>query len=155
MDCGIIKRISPQEASDRKMFGPVYHGTTRIADIRREGFKYERGGEPRSGFTVHGMTASHMASGLYALGFPPPIHWLGYGVYFTTSRTLATRYGTGSARDTGPYWLDVSNHIVINFGAPNTMMKWWLAHGFDGNLALIDRAVATENPAAPASSPSR
>jgi hypothetical protein len=144
MDCGIIQRISPQEAHDRRMFGPVYHGTAQIEQIRREGFRFERGGQPRSGFTVHGMTASHMVGGEYALGFPPPIHWLGYGVYFTTSPKSASQYGTGIKRDIGPYWLDVPRLETINFGAPRTMMNWWLHNGFDGHLALIDRIAATE-----------
>jgi hypothetical protein len=131
-DYGVLPRVSPQQARDAQLFGPVYHGTSRIEDIRQHGFRFERGGLPGQGETTNGL----VGDGEYALGYYPPVHWLGYGVYFTTSKTTAQRYAQGrGGQQLGPYWLDVPRLLTINWGAPRTMMQWWLSVGFDGPLA--------------------
>jgi hypothetical protein len=67
---------------------------------------------------------------------------LGFGVYFTTVKSIGKRFGYGSA---GPaYFLDVPRLETINFGAPNTMMKWWIANGYSPEIAKLDRVAATQ-----------
>ena len=138
-----IPLISPQEAAQTcdMNIGPIYHGSTAesINDIRSNGFKWEEG-EARTTGTSHGYMNSD-----YAHGCPPPVHHLGYGIYFTQNKSIAKDYGYGSMRNVMEvYILKGSRYADINFGAPNTMMKWWNANGYDCNLAKIDRIAATK-----------
>lgn len=135
-----MNRISLQEAKDRKMFGPVYHGTTqdRRQQIGDEGFKVFEG-DAGSGDVAHGYLEKD-----YHGGIPAPVHHLGYGVYFTTSKTIAKQFAGGTTRGMKVFYLDVPQLETINFGAPKTMMKWWLSQGYDGELAKTDRVAATK-----------
>jgi hypothetical protein len=140
-----LNKISLQNATDRKMFGPVYHGTTteNRENIEREGFKIfvgtDRGENIRHGYP--GQRA-------YAHDIPPPIHHLGYGIYFTTVKTIAKRFNVDSAKGLKTYYLDVPRLATINFASPNKMMDWWLANGYNGELAKSGqegRVEATKN----------
>lgn len=131
------KKISLQEAKDRKLFGPVYHGTTDDGRqrIREDGFRPGGAEDSRHGYPNQP----------YAPGLPPaPQHHLGYGVYLTTSRTIAKQYNGGTERGLVSYYLDVPRLETINFSAAGTMMKWWQRNGYDGDLARTDRVAATE-----------
>ena len=136
-----LKRISPQEAIDQKMFGPVYHGTT--ADLRQkiseEGFKVFEG-EAASGDIRHGYTGES-----YGLtGIPAPVHHLGYGVYLTTVKNIGKQYNEGSGKGLKSYYIDAPRVAEINFGSPNTMMKWWVKNGYNPAVAMRDRVAATK-----------
>jgi hypothetical protein len=135
--------ISLQEAQDRKLFGPVYHGTTedRRGLIDDEGFKVFEG-DTGSGDIKHGYQSMEYSS-KYP-GVPPPVHHLGFGVYFTTSPSIAKQFSYGTTAGMKTYYLDIPNHETINFAAPNTMMKWWVDHGYDPALAKTDRVAATK-----------
>jgi len=134
-----VKKISPQEISDRRMFGPVWHGTGSMSRerIEQEGFKVFVG-VPREGEISHGYEKSD-----YYMGIPAPVHHLGYGVYFTTVKAIARNFAGGSMAGMKTYYLDVPRLEIINFGANSTMMKWWIANGYDPELAKVDRVAAT------------
>lgn len=121
------KKISLQSAMDQKMFGPVYHGTTsdKQAVIDKEGFKLFIGNE-RSGDISHGYEISP-----YSHGMPAPVHHLGFGIYFTTSKSIFKQFNQGTAAGMRTYFLNVPQLETINWGSPNTMMKWWIANGYD------------------------
>lgn len=109
------------------MFGPVYHGTNEqgreaISDV---GFKFSVG-LPRQGEIANGYELSD-----YHGGVPAPIHHLGFGVYFTASKTSAKMYNQGTTKGLTEYYIDVPRLETINFGSANTMMKWWRANGYD------------------------
>lgn len=118
-----IPTISPQEAKDRNMFGPLYHGTTPEAlnAILEEGFKIE-GVEQRNGYEL---------SNYGPLSIPAPIHHLGYGVYLTTTRSIAKKFNGGTEKGLKPFFLDSRNIEQINFASENTMMKWWIKNGYN------------------------
>jgi len=122
-----VKKISLAEARKRGMFGPVYHGTDaeNRDKIDKEGFKVFIGHE-RSGDVSHGYEASS-----YCDGKPAPIHHLGFGAYFTTSKNVAKQYNGNSLKGLKAYYLDVPSLETINFGANTTMMKWWVKSGYD------------------------
>jgi len=122
-----VQQLSPQEAREKKLFGPVYHGTTEDnrQEIDASGFKVFYGNE-RSGNITHGYEVSD-----YWGGMPAPIHHLGFGIYFTTVLSIAKQYNYGTARGLKVYFLDVPRLETINFGAPRTMMKWWVENGYD------------------------
>jgi len=136
-----MNSISQQDAIDRKMFGPVYHGTTeeRQEQIGNEGFKVYIG-DAGSGDVSHGYEGNQP----YHDGIPAPVHHLGYGIYFTTSKTIAKQFAGGTAKGMKTYYLDVPNTETINFGVPKTMMKWWISQGYDPQLAKKDRVAATK-----------
>jgi hypothetical protein len=121
------------------MWGPVYHGTTQEnrARIEKEGFKIFHGSE-RSGNISHGYENRP-----YHENIPPPVHHLGYGVYFTTSPAIAKQFSGGTMRNMPTYYLATKNVGEINFGAANTMMKWWVKNGYDPKVAQVDRVTAT------------
>lgn len=121
------KKISLQQAMDNKLFGPVFHGTTsdKREKIGQEGFKVFYGTE-RSGDVSHGYEV-----GDYYGGIPAPVHHLGFGIYFTTSLTIAKQYSYGTTKGMRTYFLDAPSMEIINFGAPRTMMKWWRENGYD------------------------
>lgn len=139
-----IPVISPQEAHDTcdMNIGPLYHGAAPdVAPmILEQGFKWEEG-EARSGGTSHGYESSD-----YFNGCPPPVHHLGYGIYFSQVKAIAKdQFGYGSIRNVVEvYILKGSRLTEINFGAPRTMMKWWNANGYDCGLAKTDRIGATK-----------
>lgn len=123
-----LQAVSKQQAVDKGMFGPVYHGTTQdnLGLIKQEGFKViqdlPQAGGVRNGYPMieYGNT-----------GLPPPIHHLGYGVYFTTAKAIAKNFAGGTTKGMLEFYLDVPRLEEINFGAPHTMMKWWVANGYD------------------------
>lgn len=127
-----LNKISLQTAVDRKMFGPVYHGTTteNREKIEREGFKIFMGAE-RGENIRHGYPGERA----YAQGTPPPIHHLGYGIYFTTVKTIAKAFNVSSEKGLKTYYLDVPRLETINFASPKRMMDWWVANGYDPELA--------------------
>ena len=135
------RTVSPQDAVDRGMFGPVWHGTTpqAAAGIDREGFKVFEG-EANSAEIQHGYEGKTD----YALGLPAPVHHLGYGIYFTTSKAIAKAFNGGTTRGLRSYYLDVPRLETINFGSPNTMMKWWIKNGYSPEVARVDRVAATK-----------
>ena len=143
-----IPKVSQQQAEDKHMFGPVWHGTTadKKEKIEQEGFKVFVGGD-RQGDVSHGYDNTN-----YYGNIPPPIHHLGYGIYFTTSKAIAKQYAKGSAKGLKTYYLDVPKLETINFAAPRTMMKWWIDNGYNYNEMLekykfedVARIEATKN----------
>ncbi len=132
--------ISLQEAK-QTCIGPFYHGTSpeNVSEILNKGFKWEEG-DARSGGLAHGYEYSD-----YHGGCPAPVHHLGYGIYLTEVKNIAKDFGYSSARNVLEFWvLKSANTATINFGAPNTMMKWWNKWGYDCNVAKIDRVLATK-----------
>ena len=138
---GPVKSISKQEAIDKKMFGPVYHGTNKnIDDILQSGFNVKHSipqtidqrGRPVE--SSNGMSfAPYTAGG----NIPAPIHWLGWGVYFSLVKSIATQYNGGTTKGLKEFYLDVHNVETINFGSPNTMMAWWKKNGYDPSPDLL------------------
>lgn len=122
-----VKKLSPQEISDQKLFGPVYHGTSsdRHAKIGDEGFKVFVG-SAQSGDVKQGYEISD-----YAGGIPAPVHHLGFGVYFTTVKEIAKKFNHGTTIGLRPYFLNVPKLETINFGSQGNMMKWWIKNGYD------------------------
>lgn len=122
-----VNRISPSEARQKKMFGPVWHGTTEEGkkSITRQGFNIFVGGA-RTGSVQHGYELRD-----YYDGIPAPVHHLGYGVYFTTSKTNAKKFNWGTTKGLIDYYLNVPRLKVINWGSPKTMMKWWIENGYN------------------------
>jgi hypothetical protein len=125
--------ISPQEAKDRNLFGPVYHGTSGdINTILKTSFDPVASIPSHVGLynrpvgTAHGYPLDQ-----YAWGISAPVHHLGFGTYFTTVKAIAKSYNGDTTKNLKMFYLDVPNMIEINFGAPNTMMKWWVANGYD------------------------
>ena len=132
---GPIPTISKQEALDRGLFGPVYHGSNNIETILKTGFDpdFSRPTGVRNHWDQRPEgTSNGMSFEIYGLtGNPAPIHWLGFGVYFTTSKSVAKQFNGNSTRGLREFYLDVPRMETINFGSPNTMMKWWMQNGFD------------------------
>lgn len=136
-----LKKISLQEAIDRNMFGPVYHGTTQdsMSLIKSDGFKIiktEKEGKK------HGYSDDE-----YYAGTPAPIHHLGFGVYFTTVKAIAKRISGDSPKNLHVFYIDVSSGKgmeTINFGSQKNMMNWWIKNGYSPALARSDRYRATE-----------
>lgn len=130
-----VRSISPQEALDRGMFGPLYHGTNHdINEIIKTGFnsKYSvptggvRGLDGRPIGTSNGYSMSS-----FGYSVAPPIHHLGFGSYFTTVKAIAIRFNGGTSKGLKSFYLDSNKVDGINFGAERTMMKWWVANGYD------------------------
>ena len=130
-----LKKISKQEAIDKKMFGPVYHGTRpqNWENIFTQGFKifYEN-------------PANTYLERPYDSGYFPPLHHLGYGIYFTSVKSIAKKFNFGTERNLKEFYLDVHNICEIRFGSKKNMMKWWLENGYNGKLGKVDRAKATK-----------
>lgn len=137
-----LNKTSKQFAVDNNFFGPVYHGTTpdKFQKIDLEGFKVfiddSRSRDIRNGYlnVQYGNT-----------GIPAPIHHLGFGVYFTTSKTIFKKYNLSSTKNIREYYIDAPRLEVINFASPKTMMKWWIENSYDTELAKINRVQATIN----------
>jgi hypothetical protein len=119
--------VSLQQATDNKLFGPVYHGTSseKLEKIDKEGFRVFVG-HARSGDIVNGFEVSD-----YSGGIPAPVHLLGFGVYFTTNRSIAKKFNGGTSVGLKTYFLHAPKMEIINWGSPNTMMKWWIKNGYD------------------------
>jgi hypothetical protein len=119
-----VQQIGYDGIQQRQLFGPVYHGTTaeNIDSILQNGFRIHVGGA-RTGNTLHGFEIGDWGGG----GIPPPVHFLGYGIYFTQAKSVAKQFGKVSNQ----FYLDVPRLEVMNFAAPHKMMKWWQQHGYD------------------------
>ena len=122
-----VPKISLADAQSKGFFGPVYHGTNPESRerIEKEGFKVFIGHE-RGGDICNGYQASS-----YADSKPAPIHHLGFGIYLTTTKSIAKQFNNNSLKGLKTYYLDIPKRETINFGSPNTMMKWWIASGYD------------------------
>ena len=127
------EKISLKDATDRHLFGPVWHGTNPSSQelIDTEGFKIFKN-DAGSRETKNGFSKMDY-----------PVHTLGYGIYFTTSKANAAKYA-GSGRKLKTYYLDVPRLETINFAAENTIMRWWKSNGFDPVLNAKDRVLATQ-----------
>jgi len=130
-----VPKISLQQATDANMFGPVYHGTSseKRDKIAMDGFIIPIGTE-RSGDISNGYEM-----GDYSGGIPAPIHHLGFGVYFTTVLSIAKNYSGGTLRGMSIYFLNAPRIETINWGSPNTMMKWWMKSGYDYKATPVTR----------------
>jgi hypothetical protein len=130
-----LKKISKQEAIDKKMFGPVYHGTRpdNWPSIFQNGFKI-----------FYETPSNTYLDDEYELGFPPPLHHLGYGIYFTTVKAIAKRFNWNSEKNLKEFYLDVHNVHQFRHGSMKNMMRWWLENGYDGELGKKDRVKATK-----------
>jgi hypothetical protein len=118
-----IQEISPQMAKDENMFGPIYHGTLKnIDEIIKTGFnvKLHKNG-PSNGYTMDA----------YAAGLPAPIHHLGFGIYGTTVKAIAKQFNGDTTKNLKTFYLNSQNILEINFGSPNTMMRFWIQNGYD------------------------
>ena len=126
-----LQKISLQQAMDKSLFGPVYHGSSQenIEKIGREGFKifYGKRGDDN---VSHGYPDQQ-----YALGYPPPVHHLGYGIYFTTVKSIAKRFNRDTTKGIKEFYLNAPRVLEINFASSAKMMQWWLDNGYDGELA--------------------
>lgn len=128
-----VPKISLQQAVDMGLFGPVWHGTKQenLSKIDAEGFKVVVGL-----YGTSGMSQGYEGGQNYgSTGVPPPIHHLGFGVYFTTKMSIAKRFAGGTARGMKTYYLNIPNREEINWGSVRTMMKWWIENGFEPELA--------------------
>jgi hypothetical protein len=127
-----LKTISKQKAINNGFFGPVYHGTTQYNwdNIFKEGFKIEYD-YPRN--TYNDVE--------YALGYNPPLHHLGFGVYFTKIKAIAKNFNCGSEKNLNEFYLDINNVCEIKYRSKKNMMKWWLENHFDPSL---NRVAATK-----------
>jgi len=129
-----ILEISPQEAKNREMFGPVYHGTHHdINTILATGFnpKYS---VPKGVGKFNNKpigTSNGYSMDVYAAGIAAPIHHLGFGTYFTSVKAIAKKYNGDSVKNLKTFYIYTKNVLEINFGSPNTMMRWWLQNGYD------------------------
>jgi hypothetical protein len=123
------------------MFGPVYHGSTQenLKNIEDTGFEIRVGGE-REGGISHG----YLNVPYYTGGDPAPIHHLGYGIYFTTVKSIAKRFNRGTVKGLKEYYLDVKNIEEINFASPKRMMDWWKSNGYNLVKTNGDRVEATK-----------
>lgn len=133
MEMAAHAHVSPTEARDKKLFGPVYHGTSEENrnNITEKGFEVFVG-LPRSASISHGYQQTDYAGGTW-----PPIHHLGFGIYMTTSKTIAKNFNHGSMRGLKPYMLDVPRLETINFGSNKRMMGWWKDNGY--NMPSMDK----------------
>ena len=121
-----IQEISPQEAKDKNMFGPLYHGTAQgnIENILQSGFDVSRS----SNLAANGYRIDSYS---YATGIAPPMHHLGFGAYLTTVKAIAKQFAGGTMKGQRTFYLNSQNILEINFGSERTMMKWWIQNGYD------------------------
>jgi len=127
-----VPSITLQQAKDNNLFGPVYHGTDESGrdKIAKDGFRV----------IMNRKDARHgYPDQPYYGRLPPPIHHLGYGVYFTTVKAIGKKFNDNSTKGLEQYYLDIPNLEVINFAAPRTMMKWWQENGYDFDPSVKDR----------------
>jgi len=136
-----LNRITKEEALEKGMFGPVYHGSTQegLKKIEDIGFKFDIGDE-RQGDIRHG----YLNVPYYPGGPPAPVHHLGYGVYFTTVKAIAKQFNQETTKGLKEYYLDVKNIAKINFASPKRMMDWWISNGYDLDKTNGNRVEATK-----------
>ena len=122
----------------KNMFGPVWHGTSDESkeNINNVGFRLTYG-DANSGDVRNGYGGDAAVS-YGTTGIPAPVHHLGYGIYFTTKKSVAKQYANNNTKNMLEYYLDIPRLETINFGAPNTMMKWWIKNGYNIK-ELIDK----------------
>jgi hypothetical protein len=152
-----LKVISRQEAEDRKLFGPVYHGSPRMETILEQGFDLKHvvpvspvrtrlasvadlldGLSPPSDTSAVGPSHGYPFSEYYSgCGVPPPIHHLGFGIYFTTVKNIGKKFNHNSVKNLKEFYLDVPRVEEINFGAPHRMMSWWKSHGYNISPTIL------------------
>jgi uncharacterized protein (DUF1330 family) len=140
----VLNTISYQEAIDKKLFGPVYHGTTqdRWDKIHDSGFKIFIG---QSSTYIEGDIRHGYGNNLYYdTGKLAPIHHLGYGVYFTKNKTTAKSFNNKTTTNLKEFFIDLPRLAIINFASHKKMMQWWEDNGYDPELALTNRIKATE-----------
>jgi len=134
-------QISMHSAIEAGMIGPVYHGTNQEnrQAISEDGFKIFRGkaqqGPIKNGF----MGDINWAN----TEIPPPVHFLGFGVYFTNNIKIAKKFSGNTARGIKAYYIDAQKTEEINFASPYKMMQWWIDHGYDPEIAKKDQVAAT------------
>lgn len=128
-----VEVISPQDAVDQKMFGPMYHGTQAdLSDIIATGFDKYRSIPTNTNVTSNGYSFENYGQ----TGIAAPIHHLGFGTYFTTVKAIAKAYAGNTMKGMSTFYLASTKVEEINFGSPNTMMRWWLANGY--NMTVED-----------------
>ena len=140
-----IAVISPQQATG--MFGPLYHGTRGDpSEIVATGFDVARSmpqGVGGSRNTPIGTSNGYPLEPYGHTGVAPPVHHLGFGAYLTTSKTIAKQFAGGTVKGMRTFYLDSpgagapgsrSRVLEINFGSPNTMMRWWREQGYDMSI---------------------
>jgi hypothetical protein len=127
-----LNKVSTHTAKQDNLFGPVYHGTDsdRHNLIQSDGFKIFID-SPRSGSVKHGYPPNPY----YPMGPPPPIHHLGYGIYFTTVKAIAKKFNGDTTKNLKEFYLNVPRLETINFASPKKMMQWWVDNGYDLELA--------------------
>lgn len=133
-----IAAISPQQANDGEMFGPLYHGTTGdLAQIIAQGFDVSKsvpigieGWRDRPVGTSNGYAFEPYGQ----TGVAAPVHHLGFGVYLTTVKAIAKQFSGGTTKGMRTFYLDSTRVMTINFGSPNTMMRWWRSQGYDMSI---------------------
>lgn len=120
------KTISMQSAYDRQLFGPVYHGTSHEnhEKIHQNGFNLSADKKHGYPYIPYGNT-----------GYPPPLDHLGYAIYFTTSKAIATHFNGNTTKNLKAFYLDVPRLETINFGSAKNMMNWWIQNGYDVEMA--------------------
>lgn len=133
-----IDKVSKQYAIDHNYFGPVYHGTTseNLQSIIQNGFAVRT-------YLSAGKLNAYPLQDYYG-GIPAPMDHLGYGIYLTTVKTIAKNFARGKNPNI-QFFLDVPKIETINFGAPRTMMKWWIDNGYDEDLARTALATGDES----------
>lgn len=129
--------ITTQQAVDRKLFGPLYHGTgpENMNSILQHGFQI--GGDDIK--SVNG----YQQGAYVGTAFPPPMHHLGYGVYLTTAKAVAKKFAGARAKMV-EFYVDAPRLETINFGANNTMMRWWLSQGYDFDWKRVTKTGETD-----------
>ena len=138
-----IPELSPQKIYDT-CTGPYYHGAPSaetVSTIKEKGFAWEEGDTGSPGMS-HGYENEEYGQ----TGCKAPVHHLGYGVYLTESKTIAKdQFGSSSMKNVVEvYIIKGAKWAEINWGSPNTMMKWWVSMGYNCALAEIDRVAATK-----------
>lgn len=125
-----LKKFSPQKLKDIQAFGPIYHGSPDNDKILETGkFQIVIPGKNPEIQSRHGYKCvPYLGS---RSNFPPPMHHLGFGVYFTTNKSIAKRFNRDSIRGLKKFFLPNARILTINFAAPSTMMAWWLKNGYN------------------------
>ena len=130
-----IPAISPQQAHTEQMFGPLYHGTRGdLKAILATGFDTGKSMPKGVGGwrdTPIGTSNGYNFEPYGYTGIAPPVHHLGFGAYFTTVKSIAKQYAGGTVKGMRTFYLASQRVLEINFGSPNTMMRWWRQQGYD------------------------
>ena len=140
-----LQRVSPAQIQQMKLIGPFYHGTTEtnFSSIMDEGFTFAEE-EAHTGTTRHGFPNVNFGY----TDCPVPVHFLGYGTYFTSVKSLARDYDARRSKSEVfkyQFYINAPRLLKINFAASNSMVKWWIKHGYNPEIAKIDRVGATQD----------